>query len=567
MNKKNNRFRFLKFSLKLIGVLLFCFIVYFVWDIRMPTPPINERFSLEQYERIEVAPNHFVVDNCWLKKNDYGIWEMYIEGEPYERGLIYGVLAKELMEKQEVHFVNQINEIVPNRFTLFFLKMFVAWFNRDIDQYVPEENLTEIYGVSQSFSDKYNYIAPKYYRILNYHAAHDIGHALKDLSLVGCTSFSVNNNLSADSSLLIARNFDFYMGDEFAEDKLILFVKPSEGYGFSSYSWAGLTGVVSGMNEKGLTVTLNASKSEIPTGAKDPISLLAREILQYAANINEAIAIAEKRSVFVSESLLIGSAEDNKSVVIEKSPKKMDVYDANEELVVCANHYQSSGFLNDSANVLNIKNSDSKYRFDRLTQLLQKNYPIDISKATQILRDKKGLDDEFIGYGNPKAINQLIAHHSIVFKPYQQQFWISTQPYQLGHFIGYNLTDVLTKKNSSDNIYIDSLTITPDDFLNSNNYKKYELFKKIKQRIQKLVLLNIPFSLNDIQEKQFIQTNPNSYITFMTLGDYHEKLGDFDKAISYYQTSLNHSVASKDEEDIIKKKIETCQKQINKNGK
>jgi hypothetical protein len=116
--KKNKRFRFFKFSLKLIGILLFCFIVYFVWDIRMPTPPINERFSLEQYERIEVAPNHFVVGNCWLKKNDYGIWEMYIEGEPYERGLIYGVLAKELMEKQEVHFVNQINEIIPNRFTI-----------------------------------------------------------------------------------------------------------------------------------------------------------------------------------------------------------------------------------------------------------------------------------------------------------------------------------------------------------------------------------------------------------------------------------------------------------------
>jgi len=79
MNKKNNRFRFLKLSLKLIGIFLLCFIIYFIWDIRMPTPPIDERFSLEQYERIEVAPNHFVVGNCWLKKNDYGIWEMYIE--------------------------------------------------------------------------------------------------------------------------------------------------------------------------------------------------------------------------------------------------------------------------------------------------------------------------------------------------------------------------------------------------------------------------------------------------------------------------------------------------------
>lgn len=484
---------------------------------------------------------------------------MYLEGAPYERGLIYGVLAKELMEKQEVHFVAQIKEIIPNAFFLQVLKGFVAWFNKDIYKYIQDENLQEIYGVSQSFSDRFNYIGPKYYRILNYHAAHDIGHALTDLNMVGCTSFAVNNTLSEDSTLLIGRNFDFYMGDAFAEDKLIVFINPDKGYKFASYAWAGLTGVVSGINEKGITVTLNASKSDIPYGAKEPISLLAREILQYAATIEEADSIAKQRDTFVSESLLIGSAQDNKAVIIEKSPKKMDVYSSGKDYLVCANHYQGSAFIKDSVNIKNLDETDSKARFERMTQLMGRNYPIDVKKAAEILRDKKGLNDTFIGYGNSRSLNQLIAHHGVIFKPAERKIWISTPPYQLGEFICYDLDDAFAHTKTFQ--AIDSMAIEADTFLLSKDYKKFEAFKITKQKIHKYVMLGIPYKLTPAEEFAMVKNNPESYVTYLTLGDYFEKQKNYDKAIGYYQESLQHVVSSKNEINAIKAKIEMCKKE------
>lgn len=533
--------------------------IIFAIMIYIPEPNVKKNLSPASYVRKNTTEGGYKVNNCHLRKNQYGIYEMYIEGDDYERGLIYGVLAKELIEKQENFFVNQINELVPNSCYRFFLKMMIAWFNKDIYKYIPEENLREIYGVSQSFSDKYNYVGPKYYRILNYHAAHDIGHALNDYNMVGCTSFAVNKGDSQDSTLLIARNFDFYLGDRFAEDKLLIFVNPTKGYKYASYCWAGFTGVVSGMNEKGLTVTINASKSDVPFGSKTPISILAREILQFAKNMNEAIAIAKKRETFVSETLLIGSAEDGRAELIEKSPKKFDLYQPPDNYLVCSNHYQGDIFMKDSANLENIGNSDSKFRYDRLKELLTPQLPLDYKEAIGILRNKEGQGGKNIGYGNPKALNQLLAHHAVIFKPQKLQMWVSASPYQLGKFICYDLKNAL---RGEVNNKIDSLNVDADPFLFTDDYKKFEAYKITKQKIFRYVMENVTLSLTENEINTFINDNPQSYITYWELGEYFKKRKEYLQAIKYYEQSLAHDVASVNEVNKLKQRIESCRKEL-----
>ena len=334
---------FLWFVLSLFSASLLL-IAYYHLFVKFSPPPITNQKALS-WKRIQQGANNYQLGPNWLRKNKYGIWEMYVEGKPFERGVANGKLAKELIQKQEEYFVASIKKLIPNEAYLRFLKYFTVFFNRNMPDHVRQDYQEEIYGISLSFSPNFNFIGSAYERILNYHAAHDIGHALQEMGLVvGCTSFSVWDKRSKDGSLLIGRNFDFYTGDEFAKEKIIQFTKPDTGFGFMTVTWGGFIGAASGMNEKGLTVTINAAKSDFPTSAATPISLLSREILQFASTIEEAFTLAKKRKTFVAESIMIGSASDRKTAIIEKSPELTTLVYPADESIVCSNHFQSNAF-------------------------------------------------------------------------------------------------------------------------------------------------------------------------------------------------------------------------------
>jgi isopenicillin-N N-acyltransferase-like protein len=468
-----------------------------------------------------------------------------------------------LHEFQEDAFVNQIKILVPDITYLNYLKFFVGYFNRHLPDNITEEYKEEILGISKFASDKYDFIAPKYHRILNYHGAHDIGHALQDKNMtVGCTSFSVWDEKSADGKLLVGRNFDFYSGDDFSKNKIVQFTNPTKGYKFATVTWSGFIGACSGMNDKGLTVTINAAKSSIPTDVATPIALLAREILQYAKNIDEAIAIARKRQVFVSESILVGSATDNKTISIEKSPEKMDIYEVkNTKEIICPNHYQGKDYVNDLSNLKNQIESSSLYRSIRLRQLLGKYDTLNYTDAASILRDQKGINDKNIGMTNEKSLNQLLAHHAVIFKPQDKLMWVSANPFQCGEFVCYNLDSVFAGAktlNTDKAINASKYTITEDPFLKTQSYQQFLLFKQLKNYIQFITKKSNKSQLPTKLESAFIQSNPQSYYMYQILGDYFFSRHDKAKAAQYYELALAKEVATLKEERQIRESLAEC---------
>lgn len=539
-----------------IGFLILLTIgaVYLVQVTKLPPPKPADISSL-QLKRTNHGNGFYTLKNNWFRHSKSGLYELYVEGEPFERGVINGKLTAELVVRQEDHFAEQITKMVPSKFKRNFLKYLIGFFNRKLDKNLTEEYKEEIYGVSESASPKYQYLGTNYQRILNYHAAHDIGHAVQNLAIVGCTSFGTWGSMSADSTMIIGRNFDFYVGDKFAEDKIVAFFNPTKGHKFMTVTWGGFVGAVSGMNDQGVSVTINAAKSNLPTGSATPVSMVTREILQYAKNITEAIAIAKSRKMFVSESFLVASAADNKAVIIEKTPDEVDVYDPKKEFIVCTNHFQSNGLGKSKMNIEQENESASTYRYKRLMELLNANGKNTVQKTVNILRDQKGLSGADIGLGNEKAINQLIAHHSIVFEPKKLIVWVSTSPWQLGQYVAYDLKKIFALQGMKENKEIadSSLTIAPDSFLLTPAYKNFEVFKNIKQQI---------LDGQTVNTDKLVASNPEFYNAYLLAGDYLYKQKNYAGALQNYKTALTKVIATKNEENHIREQIQKINKKL-----
>ncbi len=533
--------------------------------IIVPSPSV-QKCALEEKEVLITGEQTCRLEGNWMRRSKSGLWELYVKGSPYERGLATGKLTRELMKRQESLFVEQITRLIPSKIYLSFLKVLVALMNRRLYKHIGPEYCSEIYGISRSAPKEFSFVGPAYLRMLNYHAAHDIGHTLQDMHLVKCTAFSVWGDKSVNGEIFTARNFDFYVGDEFSKEKIICFCEPESGHRFATITWGGMIGSVSGMNEHGLAVTVNGAKAEFPTGSATPISILVREILQYARNIDEAWQITIKRKIFVSESLMISSAEDGKSVLFEKSRLRTVRYESGTHQLICTNHFQSPELAAHPSNQKYMRESPSPYRYRRVEELLSQQDRCGAGELADILRNKLGLEDRNIGMGNEKAVDQMLAHHSVIFNPCSRKFWISKGPYPEGAYQCYDLRKVFASGSNADEkqeITEASLEIPDDPILSSVEWNNWTLYKKYVGRYTDK---SVPDPDPETDDAAFIASNPELFTVYSVLGDHYLGKGDVQRAAEYYRTGLSKDIPNLNEKKQMEKRLLKAEKKKAQSG-
>ena len=129
------RKKILKWVLYVFGfvlLLLIIGIIYVKQVSKIDAPVIKDMSSLK-LQRTDQGNDFYTLKNNWFRKSKSGLFELYVEGDPFERGVINGKLTKELVVRQEEHFGEQIFKMVPSKFNRGFLKDLIGFFNRNLD--------------------------------------------------------------------------------------------------------------------------------------------------------------------------------------------------------------------------------------------------------------------------------------------------------------------------------------------------------------------------------------------------------------------------------------------------
>jgi isopenicillin-N N-acyltransferase like protein len=444
------------------------------WEARPPLLPADT--SIMQLKP-ETRDGKVWLGKSWAGRRD-GLLVIYLKGSPFEMGYAEGVLMQDQMHTLENGFLQMIRGYVPQHWLMEMLKYYVIYRNRYLSDYVPLNYRMEIYGTSLGCPDIHPEEGPYYNRLLNYHAAHDVSYMMIDNPFIsasaGCTAFGAWGGATTNRHLITGRNFDWEAAEVFSRDRVVMMCEPDNGIPFISLSWAGMAGVVSGMNRAGISVTVNGAPSSLPKETATPVAIVAREIMEKAHNLDEALDILRNAKVFVSTLWLVGSRADGKFVVVEKTPATTHVREPDGDSIVCANHFKTPGLKDDPRNTNYMAGATSVSREARLKELLQQaRGTLDVPEAVEFLRDRDLPGGVFAGDGNRGTLNAFIATHATVMDLSDGIFWAASPPNQLGQFVAFDVSDFSRE--------LPALTVPADAILASGEYERAKQAQKCLQ--------------------------------------------------------------------------------------
>jgi hypothetical protein len=163
-----------------------------------------------------------------------------------------------------------------------------------------------------------------------------------------CSTISLPASASLDGIARFGRNLDYETFGVLEQHSVLLIFHPQGRCAFASVAAPGFTGVLSGMNEYGLTLAVMEVPRMFRKPQAMPFMLLYRYVLENCKTVNEAIALLEKTPRQSANNLMLMDAAGDRAVA-EITPDKLTVRRAPSSAPLVSTNHQRGGDL-DSPN-------------------------------------------------------------------------------------------------------------------------------------------------------------------------------------------------------------------------
>lgn len=273
----------------------------------------------EKHEKIRRAGRGFLE----VYESPLGVMPVaHVVGEPEEMGRQYGTLVGDTIRTLLGRFVGLFSEVTATEAIALEI-LDGAW--ERLAPHAPERYVVEMAGIAEGanlpLADVRRITAAtnldlykREERLIEF-LDEDARAALTGQMSAGspapmsCTMFAVWGSRTVDGKLYAHRNLDWISQAGIHEDRLITVRRPEGKAAFVSMDYAGIPGVLAGMNEHGITLSEVGAFSVREELDGIPWVLMARQVLEESACLEDAVGIVQAAKHTIGYNYLVADGD------------------------------------------------------------------------------------------------------------------------------------------------------------------------------------------------------------------------------------------------------------------
>jgi tetratricopeptide (TPR) repeat protein len=141
--------------------------------------------------------------------------------------------------------------------------------------------------------------------------------------------------------------------------------------------------------------------------------------------------------------------------------------------------------------------------------------------------------------------------------------WVSSNPYQLGEFVCYDLNEIFSGKDLKESLQAKTtLNIARDPFLDSEEFNNYEISKMLETEVSAAINKKEDMALSDDFIPYYQSMNPDYWLVYYQAGRYYFGINEFSKAKTEFEKALTKEITTVPDRENVEKYLKRTLKKL-----